>query len=189
MDRALELGINFFDTANIYGGFGGTETIIGNWLQQGMGGATRSCWPPRSTESPPIHRSPTRKWASRRTRCASTLPIRCGACSRAHRPLPGAPHRPACHGRRVLGHLRAPGDQWRRHLHGEQQLPRLGAGQVPDAEALQRGFLAHLEQTQYNLLSRYPELEVIPAAHDLGIGILAYMPLGGGLLTGKARAI
>ena len=40
MDRALELGINFFDTANIYGaklGEGVTEQIIGRWFQQGGG--------------------------------------------------------------------------------------------------------------------------------------------------------
>ena len=37
MDRALEMGINFFDTANVYGGRdkrGGSETIIGKWFQQ-----------------------------------------------------------------------------------------------------------------------------------------------------------
>src|SRR5882724_6651166 len=40
MDRALELGLNFFDTANVYGwkvGEGVTETIIGRWLAQGGG--------------------------------------------------------------------------------------------------------------------------------------------------------
>ena len=40
MDRALELGINFFDTANVYGwkmGEGITEQIIGRWLAQGEG--------------------------------------------------------------------------------------------------------------------------------------------------------
>src|SRR5579864_4073904 len=40
MDRALEVGINFFDTANVYGwgeNKGRTETIIGNWLAQGRG--------------------------------------------------------------------------------------------------------------------------------------------------------
>src|SRR5579859_7157040 len=36
MDRALEEGINFFDTANVYGG-GETETIIGRWFAQGGG--------------------------------------------------------------------------------------------------------------------------------------------------------
>ena len=40
MDRALELGVNFFDTANVYGrrkGQGVTEQIIGRWLAQGSG--------------------------------------------------------------------------------------------------------------------------------------------------------
>ena len=40
MDRALEVGINFFDTANVYGwktGEGVTERIIGRWLAQGGG--------------------------------------------------------------------------------------------------------------------------------------------------------
>src|SRR5262245_58453605 len=40
MDRALELGFNFFDTANVYGwklGEGVTEQIIGRWLDQGGG--------------------------------------------------------------------------------------------------------------------------------------------------------
>src|ERR1700754_2965286 len=38
MDKALELGINFFDTANVYGqdkGRGATEQIVGRWLAQG----------------------------------------------------------------------------------------------------------------------------------------------------------
>ena len=40
MDRALELGINFFDTANVYGwkkGEGWTEQIVGRWFAQGGG--------------------------------------------------------------------------------------------------------------------------------------------------------
>jgi aryl-alcohol dehydrogenase-like predicted oxidoreductase len=56
--------------------------------------------------------------------------------------------------------------------------------------ALQRGLLGIIsEQTQYNLLNRIPELEVIPAAREFGIGILAYMPLAGGLLTGKRESV
>src|SRR5687768_12071915 len=38
MDRALDLGLNFFDTANVYGrskGVGATETIVGNWFAKG----------------------------------------------------------------------------------------------------------------------------------------------------------
>jgi aryl-alcohol dehydrogenase-like predicted oxidoreductase len=55
--------------------------------------------------------------------------------------------------------------------------------------AKQQGLLGFVsEQAQYNLLSRYPELEVIPACEDLGIGLIPYMPLGGGLLAGKKQS-
>ena len=50
MDRALAIGLNFFDTANVYGrktGEGVTEQIIGRWFAQG--GARRPSWPPKST--------------------------------------------------------------------------------------------------------------------------------------------
>src|ERR1700710_931747 len=40
MDKALDMGINFFDTANVYGGasgHGASETIIGRWMKQSSG--------------------------------------------------------------------------------------------------------------------------------------------------------
>jgi aryl-alcohol dehydrogenase-like predicted oxidoreductase len=40
-------------------------------------------------------------------------------------------------------------------------------------------------QNHYSLLDRRAELEVIPAALAYGIGVLPYLPLGAGLLTGK----
>jgi aryl-alcohol dehydrogenase-like predicted oxidoreductase len=52
MDEALDAGINFFDTADVYGGpqspdmqngFGISEEIIGRWLAQAAG-ASASCW-------------------------------------------------------------------------------------------------------------------------------------------------
>ena len=51
MDRALGLGINFFDTANRYGnpkGLGITEEIIGRLARCRAGAASRSCWRPSS---------------------------------------------------------------------------------------------------------------------------------------------
>jgi aryl-alcohol dehydrogenase-like predicted oxidoreductase len=56
-------------------------------------------------------------------------------------------------------------------------------------QAWQRGLTGLVsEQTQYNLLNRIPELEVLPAGLEFGIGILAYMPLAGGILTGKLQS-
>lgn len=43
-------------------------------------------------------------------------------------------------------------------------------------------------QVQYNLLSRGVEHEVLPAADALGLGVLAWSPLAGGVLTGKYRS-
>ena len=60
MDRALDAGIHFFDTANVYGGEAGegaTEKIVGDWLAQGRAGATRSCSPPRFTARPATART------------------------------------------------------------------------------------------------------------------------------------
>jgi aryl-alcohol dehydrogenase-like predicted oxidoreductase len=42
-------------------------------------------------------------------------------------------------------------------------------------------------QVEYSLLNRGPELEVLPAAQSLGLGVLAWAPLGRGVLTGKYR--
>ena len=43
------------------------------------------------------------------------------------------------------------------------------------------------EQAKYNLLTRHVELEVLPAARELGIGVLAYSPLHFGALSGALR--
>ena len=63
--------------------------------------------------------------------------------------------------------------------------------QTSKAAALQSaaGKLAPIVSTQveYSLLQRGIEREVIPAAHDAGIGILPWSPLGRGVLTGKYR--
>ena len=49
-DRAVELGINFFDTADVYGGLGGTESIVGRWLSQGGGRRNPTIIGPRRVE-------------------------------------------------------------------------------------------------------------------------------------------
>lgn len=52
-----------------------------------------------------------------------------------------------------------------------------------------RGFMPLIAlQIEYNLLQRTPERELIPAAQDLGLGIVSYSPLAEGLLSGKYTA-
>ncbi len=45
-----------------------------------------------------------------------------------------------------------------------------------------------VNEVQYSLVAREPELEVLPAAESLGFGVLAWSPLGRGVLTGKYRS-
>jgi aryl-alcohol dehydrogenase-like predicted oxidoreductase len=72
---------------------------------------------------------------------------------------------------------------------GTSNFPGWGLAKFQMA-AWQRGFTGIIsEQSMYNLLNRAPELEVLPAALDLGIGVIPYMPLAGGLLTGKLASL
>ena len=50
------------------------------------------------------------------------------------------------------------------------------------------GFPLSVHETEYSLLSRRPEDEVLPASGALGVGTLAWAPLGRGALTGKYRS-
>ena len=68
---------------------------------------------------------------------------------------------------------------------GTSNFPGWGLARFQQA-AVRRGRLGLVsEQHMYNLFCRYPELEVLPAAAAFGIGVLSYMPLAGGLLTGN----
>ena len=130
MDRALELGINFFDTANVYGdGRGLTESIIGRWFAQGERRRehtvlatkvynARDSWPNAARLSA-LHDPP---------RVRGQPPA---AADRPHRPLPDAPRRPRHAVGRDLagdGRARAAGQG---ALRRQQQLRRLAhrAGQ------------------------------------------------------------
>ena len=70
MDRALELGINFFDTANTYCG-GRTEEIIGRRLAQARGAVTAWCW--RRWSDPPLMTDPTEASVFRRIKSSVRL--------------------------------------------------------------------------------------------------------------------
>jgi aryl-alcohol dehydrogenase-like predicted oxidoreductase len=181
MDRALEEGINFFDTANVYGS-GETETIIGRWFAQG--GERRE----RVVLATKVYngRDP---WPN--TKRLSALHIR-EACEASLRRL-------------QTDHL----DLYQMH-HIDRDTPwdevwqamelLVAQGKVvyvgssnfagwhlaqANEAARRRNFLGLVsEQSLYNLTERTVELEVIPAAEHYGLGILPWSPLGGGLLAG-----
>ena len=64
------------------------------------------------------------------------------------------------------------------------------AWQVMKAQAVAARFGSRIDviQPMYNLVKRQAEVEILPMCADQGIGVRAYSPLGGGLLTGKYAA-
>ncbi len=185
MDQALELGINFFDTANVYGwriGEGVTEQIIGRWLAQGNGRREKIVLATKvfgkMGDDPNQHR-------------LSALHIR-QACESSLR-------------RMQTDHI----DLYQMH-HIDRQTPWDEIWQAMDLlvqqgkviyvgssnfaalhlcqaqfAAQQRNFLGLVsEQSLYNLNARMIELEVIPACRELGIALIPWSPLAGGLLGG-----
>ncbi len=192
MDRALELGINFFDTANVYGraaGFGATETIIGEWLKQGggrrdrivlatkvFGGMGKTAGP---NEGPGISLYKVRKQAEDSLRRLATDRIDLYQVHHIDRRITGE---------ELWGTFESLQQKGEVLYVGTSNFPGWGLTKY-QMLARERGNLGIVsEQSMYNMLCRYPELEVIPAAGDLGIGVLPYMPLAGGLLSGKTRS-
>ena len=193
MDRALEMGIQFFDTANVYGGAGGrgkTEEIMGRWFQQGGGRrdqvvlATKVYGnmddPSLPNEARGLSAYKVRKHAADSLRRLQTDHIDLYQVHHIDRRITAE---------EFWGTFERLVD-WGDVLYvGTSNFPGWGLAKY-QMQALHRGFLGFVsEQTQYNLLNRIPELEVLPAAQDLGIGVLAYMPLAGGLLTGKTQSV
>lgn len=184
MDKALELGINFFDTANVYGqdkGRGATEEIIGNWLAQGgrrdkIVLATKVYG--RMSDGP-------NNWK------LSAYHIR-KACEDSLRRLK------TDHIDLYQMHHIDRNTPWEEVWQAMEQLVREGkvtyigssnfaAWNIAQANCIaqNRHFLGLVsEQSIYSLRNRHIELEVIPACRAFGLGLLPWSPLGGGLLGG-----
>jgi aryl-alcohol dehydrogenase-like predicted oxidoreductase len=188
MDRALELGINFFDTADVYGwkkGEGVTEQIIGRWFA--LGGGRRE----RTVIATKVY-GDMGEWPN--TNRLSALHIR-RACEDSLRRLQ-TDHIDLYQ----MHHIwrEAP---WEEIWEAMERLVRDGkviylgssnfAGwHIAQAnEAARRRNLMGLvsEQSLYNLNARMVELEVVPACESYGLGIIPWSPLAGGLLGGVLK--
>lgn len=192
MDRALEMGINFFDTANVYGGRGKhglSEEIIGRWFKARPGArdqvvlATKVYGNMVDAETPNEDRGislyKVRKHVAGSLRRLQTDVIDLYQVHHFDRTISPEEFWGA------FEKLVADGDVL---YIGTSNFPGWGLAKF-QLHAWQRGFTGIIsEQSMYNLLCRYPELEVLPAAQALGIGVIPYMPLAGGLLTGKLHA-
>jgi len=193
MDRALEMGINFFDTANVYGGVTGrTEEIMGRWFKQGNGRrenvvlaskvyndmVREGTYVPNDGKG--ISAYKVRKHLEDSLRRLQTDHLDLYQVHHIDRRITGEEFWSTFE--RVINN----GDIT---YVGTSNFPGWGLAKF-QMLAQQRGTLGIVsEQTQYNLLNRIPELEVLPAAEEFGIGLMAYMPLAGGLLTGKKNSV
>ncbi len=185
MDHALEKGINFFDTANVYGwklGEGVTEQIIGRWLAQGGG---------RRDQIVLATKVFGRMGEGLNERRLSAFHIR-RACEESLRRLQ------TDHIDLYQMHHIDRETPWEEIWQAMEILVRDGkvlyvgssnfAGwhiTQAQAEAKARGFMGLVsEQSLYNLNARMIELEVIPACQSYGLGLIPWSPLAGGLLGG-----
>jgi aryl-alcohol dehydrogenase-like predicted oxidoreductase len=185
MGRALELGINFFDTANVYGwetGEGITEQIIGRWLSQAgerrdqIVLATKVYG--RMGESPNDRRLSAyniRKACEDSLRRLQTDHIDLYQMHHIDRETPWE---------EIWQAMEWLVQQGKILYVGSSNFAGWHIGQAQCA-ARERHFMGLVsEQSLYNLNDRLVELEVIPACRHYGIGLIPYSPLAGGLLAG-----
>ena len=194
MDAAVEAGINFFDTADVYGGpqspdmekgYGISEEIIGRWLQR-TGRRDEIVLATKVYQ--PMGTGPN-------DRRLSAYHIR-RACEASLRRLQ------TDHIDLYQMHHVDRATPWEEIWQAMEQLVREGkisyvgssnfaAWDVALAHsaASARHFMGLVsEQSLYNLAVRTVELELIPALRSLGIGLIPYSPLHSGLLAGALQA-
>ena len=188
MDRALDLGLNFFDTANVYGwkkGEGVTEQIVGRWLAQGGGRRDKIVlatkvygsmgdWPNESRLSAlHIVRACEGSLKRLRTECIDLYQM--------HHVDREAPWDEVWQAMETLV------TQGKVAYVGSSNFAGWHVAQAQEA-ARSRHFLGLVsEQSIYNLIDRAIELEVIPACQAYGVGLIPWSPLKGGVLGGLAK--
>jgi len=186
MDHAFDAGINFFDTANAYGG-GRSEAWIGQWLKS-KGAAVRHQLLVSSKVFNPVGPGPNDRGLSRRhilqqvDESLTRLQTDRLDMYLIHEPDPGTP---------LEETLRALDD-----LVRMGKVIYVGASNIEAwrlARALwisDRSRFCRFDwvQNSYSLLDRGAEREMFPLCADQGVGFTAFSPLAGGWLTGKYRA-
>ncbi|SET46337.1 aldo/keto reductase [Paenibacillus sp. NFR01] len=193
MDAALDAGINFFDTANVYGGTdhrGWTEEIIGRWFK--LGGGRRE----KVVLATKVHNDMLD--ANDGPNSGNGL-----SAYKIRRHFEGSLKRlQTDHVELYQMHHIDRNVSWDElwgafeGLVGQGKADYIGSSNFAgwhiahaQAAAKARHFLGLVsEQHLYNLLERTPELEVLPASQELGLGVIPWSPLAGGLLGRNALA-
>jgi aryl-alcohol dehydrogenase-like predicted oxidoreductase len=188
MDKAHEVGVNFFDSANVYGrtkGRGATEEIVGRWLAQGGNRRERTVlatklygdmgdWPNEGK----LSALNIRRACDASLRRLQTDYIDLYQMHHVDRDTGWDEIWEAMEVLRAQGKILYVGSSnfagW--HIAKAQ------------AAAAARHFMGLVsEQSIYNLMARKVEMELLPAAADYGLGVIPWSPLHGGLLGGVVR--
>ncbi len=179
VDACLDAGINFFDTADVYGA-SKSETMLGEALKGRRNEVVLA-----TKFASPMGPGPDQRGGSRRYVMsaveASLKRLQTDHIDlyQMHQPDPDAPIE------ETLGALDDLVTQGKIRYVGNSNF---SGWQVADADWIARG--EHLNrfvsaQNNYSLLERKVEFEVIPACERFGLGMLPFFPLASGLLTGK----
>jgi len=179
--KALDLGITLFDTADIYGNMGGSETMLGQVLNERRKDivlATKFAGP--MTEG--ARRNASRRYIMTAVEASlQRLKTDWIDLYQLHFPDPLTPMEET---------LRALDDLIHQGKVRYIGCSNLAAWQMVEAQwiARDRGLHSFIStQDEYSLLVRQIESEKLPAAEAYAMGVLPYFPLASGLLTGKYR--
>jgi aryl-alcohol dehydrogenase (NADP+) len=190
MDRALDGGVDFFDTADVYplgGGLeraGETEAILGRWLAaRGVRSKIFLATKCRGPMSPDPNDQGLSRYHVQRAVEASLRRLRTDVIDlyQTHAFDPDVP---------IDETLRALDDLVRAGKVRYVGCSNYPTWRLAEAERVARALgVARYEsiQPRYNLLYREIETELLPYARANGLGVIVYNPIAGGLLSGKYR--
>jgi aryl-alcohol dehydrogenase-like predicted oxidoreductase len=188
MDRALDAGVNFFDTANVYGGEKGegiTEQIVGRWFAQGDGRRDKTVIATKLYGS-------MSDWPNDTLLSARNIVKACEGSLRRlqtdyidlyqmHHIDRDTPWEEIWQAMETLV------AQGKVLYVGSSNFAGWHIAQAQEA-AKARNFMGLVsEQSLYNLMERSVELEVAPACQGYGLGLIPWSPLAGGLIAGILR--
>jgi aryl-alcohol dehydrogenase-like predicted oxidoreductase len=188
MDSALESGINFFDTANVYGGSGHrgwTEEILGRWFATGGGRRERTVLATKlyGTMTDRPNESKLSALNIRRALDDSLKRLQTDYIDvyQFHHVDRNTPWE------EIWQAIDVAVQQGKILYSGSSNFAGWHIAQAQEAAARRHSNGLVSEQSIYNLLTRNIELEVIPAARQYGLGILPWSPLHGGVLGGVLK--
>ena len=188
MDSALSAGINFFDTANVYGGTGHrgrTEEILGRWFATGGQRRERTVLATKlyGTMTDRPNESRLSALNIRRALDASLKRLQTDYIDvyQFHHVDRSTPWD------EIWQAIDVAVQQGKILYSGSSNFAGWHIAQAQEAAARRHSYGLVCEQSVYNLLTRNVELEVIPAVQHYGLGLIPWSPLQGGLLGGVLK--